>query len=578
MSTQSEGDSKPESEGDAKPGSEKSTTKIYYCEICKVPCMSAMTLQTHFAGIKHKKRERMLKTKCPAETYEEPMSVKRPLSKNIRCLKDFMKDPDREEPLIGLEYVTEVRFKGRKEPFYECHLCQFNTEMAPMIEHLTGQRHRKTYLLKHHPDKAKRGANKDKEDKVRFLRRRAREIEKTEGLKMYKREGFERPHKPSTAAKKKARFSSSYKPENDPVLRQKALEYMENFEITSDKEATQVISIAQSLSEALKAFCEKKAALKHIRSLPSLLPPGIKIVKPHKPLASCKDNPDNCQEGHQSNGLAQLKSFLQHEPSTSHTPVDSYICQMKGKSSSHGISSKDLATVSALESSFALQQGGFSHGLNEWMKQFNQSASDYLQSTPAKEESPYFASSQSKYTAQHCQEDSSQLPENKMTDRRARNWDSRRASLDSKAYSVTSNSYSSSRSYQTDSPLQKTPPWYHNRSGKGNCVFTSSLSSDSSGPAWPQQSVYQQSSLEDNMEPCPSISGDSSYSDYQLQKAQLNNILSGSSKGFSDDILSQLRGKDAATLTRMLQRLLPFYPDLQKINIRALAQALSEIN
>ncbi|CAI5789635.1 Hypothetical predicted protein [Podarcis lilfordi] len=42
--------------------------------------------------------------------------------------------------------------------------------------------------------------------------------------------------------------------------------------------------------------------------------------------------------------------------------------------------------------------------------------------------------------------------------------------------------------------------------------------------------------------------------------------------------MSQLRGKDAVTLTSMLLQLVPHYPDLQKIDIHALAQTLSEMN
>ncbi|XP_060103778.1 uncharacterized protein LOC132577996 [Heteronotia binoei] len=186
------GDEQPESEkpGDEQPEPEKLErpgSRIYYCEICKVPCLSAIILQTHFAGIRHKKRERALKRKCaPPVINEEPMYVKRPLSKSIRCLKDYMKDPNREEPLIGLEYVLEVQFQGRRDPCYECQLCMFKTEIVPMIEHLIGQRHRKAYIIKHYPDKGKRKANDPKEDRARFFRRIAREIEKEEGLKMYK--------------------------------------------------------------------------------------------------------------------------------------------------------------------------------------------------------------------------------------------------------------------------------------------------------------------------------------------------------------------------------------------------------
>lgn len=47
----------------------------------------------------------------------------------------------------GLEHVVEIRFEGRKEPHYECKLCGFNTEMAPMIEHLSGYKHRRAYIV-----------------------------------------------------------------------------------------------------------------------------------------------------------------------------------------------------------------------------------------------------------------------------------------------------------------------------------------------------------------------------------------------------------------------------------------------
>ncbi|XP_008941743.1 PREDICTED: uncharacterized protein LOC103776016 [Merops nubicus] len=170
-----------------------------------------------------------------------------------------MNDPKREEPLVGLEHVVEIRFEGRKEPHYECRLCGFHTEMAPMIEHLSGYKHRRAYISKEFPDKMKRKTTDVKECKVSFLRRIAGELEKTEGLKMYKIEGYVRPST-SSPAKKKARWEDDCKRENDPVRKQKALEFLETFHITSDSEATLIVRITQELTEALKAFCEKKAA------------------------------------------------------------------------------------------------------------------------------------------------------------------------------------------------------------------------------------------------------------------------------------------------------------------------------
>lgn len=40
-----------------------------------------------------------------------------------------------------------MRFEGRKEPRYECRLCGCNTEVAPMIEHLSGYKHRREYIV-----------------------------------------------------------------------------------------------------------------------------------------------------------------------------------------------------------------------------------------------------------------------------------------------------------------------------------------------------------------------------------------------------------------------------------------------
>ncbi|KAI1243217.1 hypothetical protein IHE44_0000805, partial [Lamprotornis superbus] len=153
--------------------------------------------------------------------------VKRAFTGYITCLKDFMNDPRREEPLIGLEHVVEIRFEGRKEPRYECRLCGCNAELAPMIEHLSGHKHRREYISKEFPDKMRRKPTSGKECKVLFFKRIAGELEKSEGLKMYKIEGYVRPS-PSSPLKKKARWEDDYKHENDPVRKQKALEFLDN--------------------------------------------------------------------------------------------------------------------------------------------------------------------------------------------------------------------------------------------------------------------------------------------------------------------------------------------------------------
>ncbi|KFO65895.1 hypothetical protein N302_10352, partial [Corvus brachyrhynchos] len=65
--------------------------------------------------------------------------------------------------------------------------------MAPMIEHLSGYKHRREYISKEFPDKIRRKPTDVKECKVSFFRRIAGELEKSEGLKMYKVIGSKLP-------------------------------------------------------------------------------------------------------------------------------------------------------------------------------------------------------------------------------------------------------------------------------------------------------------------------------------------------------------------------------------------------
>ncbi|XP_066483361.1 uncharacterized protein [Tiliqua scincoides] len=560
---------------------EKPPSKIFYCE-----------------------KERALKAQRDRVIYEEPQPVKTPLPIKIKSLKDYVNDPERPEPLIGLEYVIEIRYKGRKEPSYECQLCEFNTEMVPMIEHLTGQRHRRTYLTRHYPDKGKRYPN---EDKALFLKRVARLVEKEEGLKKYKCEFYERPCVPSAAAKKKGK--GLFKHQNNPVRKRNALKFMNTFEVTSDTEATLVINIAQTLSDSLKSFCERRAAIAHIRTLPPLMQPGrnhsdqaseykptnqasecepanqASKYEPTKTFANCKQGDKNSWNlgdkkwnlGRLSNGIAQLKALLQQTSSISHTPTDSHGSQMGRRVSSSVLSSKDRATMSALQSSFALQPGDVGCGINEWMKQFNQSASVYCQSASAGEKSPCFTSPQGSYPTQRHQGNGTKVPNNRMAGGKIRPWDNMRDSPDSRGtYSLAPVSYPLPRGYQAKYPSQGFPSWNSDRSMSSN-QLSASFPSEKNSTGWPQQSGYQQSNFSGDVGSYPSFSGNRSCSNYQQQNTQLDNLISGSNGGLTDDIMNQLRGKDVATLTGMLQQLVPHYPDLQKINIHALARAVSEM-
>ncbi|XP_063182409.1 uncharacterized protein LOC134511808 isoform X2 [Chroicocephalus ridibundus] len=601
MSTVTE-EVKPE---DGKPESEK---KIFYCEVCKVPCMSSISLQSHYRGAKHRKKEKALRLKT--------VYLKRGLTKDITCLKDFMNDPKREEPLVGLEHVVEIRFEGRKEPHYECKLCGFNTEMAPMIEHLSGYKHRRAYISKEFPDKMKRKTTDVKECKVSFLRRIAGELEKTEGLKMYKIEGYVRPST-SPPSKKKARWEDDYKHENDPVRKQKALEFLETFHITSDSEATLVVHITQELTEALKAFCEKKAAVNYTSNLRPLMSVsqgeflGRKSIPNHyKPYGKSKGN-SNWNQGF-------LSQYEECSADASFAPANLYGYQIDDGSSSYGLRSNDCAMMSALRDSFALQTGSPASGISEWLRQFSRSASG---SNSAGGASSYETSPVSEYSAEYMSNDvrGNELPDNRVSyGGECTNWRNQQACSKARSisdqglpYPNSSASYPSSGRYSTNYPSQSYSSYKNDESVNTCTSSANSAASGRGGSRWNEDSMWNEDSRWDedsrwnqesgwskesswNQESrCQgfrhqksdyrsdwgshqySFSGSGSYRDYQQFRSS-DKMFDEDAVGLTPNILNRVRGKDVPTVTRMLKQLAPYYPALQKLNIQTLVNVLIE--
>ncbi|XP_078543863.1 uncharacterized protein LOC144829022 [Lissotriton helveticus] len=228
----------------------------FYCEICRLTCLSSMSYQSHIRGAKHLKNTTTLQV-----TGFRGAHKYRKIKKTGKSLKDYMDEPLR-EPLIGLEHVVEYSVPGKAEPCYHCELCGFKTELAPMIEHLNGFRHRRAYISKEFPFLLKAPPGQ-KEDKVQFLRRMAADIERDEGLKMYRADLL--------SAKKKIKSLLEITPDEIPIqrntsdnpvsdnetLKTKALQSLETYEIESDAEAVLLMTITQELSEILKAYCLK---------------------------------------------------------------------------------------------------------------------------------------------------------------------------------------------------------------------------------------------------------------------------------------------------------------------------------
>ncbi|XP_069476639.1 uncharacterized protein [Ambystoma mexicanum] len=230
--------------------------KKHYCEVCRLTCLSFMSFQSHLRGAKHLKAARASETVGITNKYNH-----KKLKKTGKTLKDYMDEPVR-EPLIGLEHVQEYSVKGKVEPNYHCELCNFKTELAPMIEHLNGFKHRRAYISKEFPFLLKAPPGQ-KEDKVQFLRRMAADIERDEGLKMYRMDLLAKKKKlkslldirPDEIDIKRSRWDNLVP--NNEALKSKAVQAVESYEVDSDSEALLVMTITQDLTENLKTYCLK---------------------------------------------------------------------------------------------------------------------------------------------------------------------------------------------------------------------------------------------------------------------------------------------------------------------------------
>ncbi|XP_053803799.1 uncharacterized protein LOC128790745 isoform X2 [Vidua chalybeata] len=151
----------------------------FYCNICKIWCSSALNLQTHFLGAKHRTVEEALKTHgmlktegCLGKKLKTP--VKLPdFVKTEGCLGKKVKTPGKlpdfvpleaekfngqtledqlntckdSEPALGLNYIIEYRTKDNVPFLYECQLCYCKTGLSNMFMHVCGSKHRLAYLV-----------------------------------------------------------------------------------------------------------------------------------------------------------------------------------------------------------------------------------------------------------------------------------------------------------------------------------------------------------------------------------------------------------------------------------------------
>ncbi|KAM6087435.1 uncharacterized protein VSU04_000676 isoform 2-T2 [Chlamydotis macqueenii] len=177
----------------------KKQVNPFYCNICKIWCASALNLQTHFLGFKHKTVEEALKAHGIVKTAsgsEEQVKTPGKLPDYVQTeperfhgqtLEEQLNTCKDSEPALGLNYIVEYRSKDNFPFLYECQLCHCKTGLSNMFMHVCGSKHRLAYLKQHYPEIAESDEVKGKGSELnRKVRQVALTIEKKEGRKQIK--------------------------------------------------------------------------------------------------------------------------------------------------------------------------------------------------------------------------------------------------------------------------------------------------------------------------------------------------------------------------------------------------------
>ncbi|XP_063182418.1 uncharacterized protein LOC134511810 isoform X2 [Chroicocephalus ridibundus] len=302
----------------------KKQVNPFYCNICKIWCASALNLQTHFLGFKHKTVEEALKAhgivkaasgsgeqvktpvKLPDYVQTEPERFHgQTLEEQLNTCKDS-------EPALGLNYIVEYRSKDNFTFLYECQLCHCKTGLSNMFMHVCGSKHRLAYLVvtgapimrrrwqeypnaDDSPSKAKvqhvdkslnnddktDSKNKDgkmpdpiqdeknvQEEQEKSQKEQAKPDEKIEpnkAIENSKDNNSEKceTNKQSQEEKKEVEQEFTANPE-EFTSQEELLGYLQSFEILNEDDASFILKVTQTLTDALVEYRQQAASNKDL--------------------------------------------------------------------------------------------------------------------------------------------------------------------------------------------------------------------------------------------------------------------------------------------------------------------------
>ncbi|KAM4028047.1 uncharacterized protein ACNLHF_023572 isoform 3-T7 [Anomaloglossus baeobatrachus] len=265
--------------------SAKKNKPIYVCDVCHVFCSSASHLSDHIGGLEHRN----------AVKGESPEFLA-----NLQRLEYFLETFLKEEPMIGLEYVVEYLRNGLYS--YKCLLCDTETPRGTTIWHLSGKKHIKAYLERHHPELIlKLNIFSKKSEYTQQIKTIALNVQRTYGRKHILQVSDDQNERgdgsnPPEAPKK----SSIATPKVIPPLKESQqsasqgtssiesiigtseklnqldfktnndfLDYLRRFEIKNDGDAAFIQQITKNCTEALMKYREEQRKPQASSTLPS---------------------------------------------------------------------------------------------------------------------------------------------------------------------------------------------------------------------------------------------------------------------------------------------------------------------
>ncbi|XP_046840943.1 uncharacterized protein LOC124435030 isoform X2 [Xenia sp. Carnegie-2017] len=165
-------------------------SNTFFCDVCVAQCTNQKNWVSHLLGTRHRKTLEMIgeskaEEKIGHDTgmshkqkpYSRPQKnqtkhVVRPLSAD-----EFNNYP---EPLIGLEFLTEIQEAGQVVRF-ECSICKLKFASNTIFAHLVGQKHRTNVLKLKRPGSVKGVANLKRSEITLLLLRESTKLENEEG-------------------------------------------------------------------------------------------------------------------------------------------------------------------------------------------------------------------------------------------------------------------------------------------------------------------------------------------------------------------------------------------------------------